>query len=172
MNMDVSVATQQALGYVTTLPVEVVAIILLTIVVFIYGIRNGKRQLVTLLLAELIAFPLLQIFPYTDLIPIEHQLFLDLETVPLLTYLFFILIAYISFNRFIDTDFPRMKMNRLVQSAILSIAVVGNLLIVIYTISSNGEVSLITFLDTFFSTASYIFWWIIGSLVVLFYASR
>ena len=117
-------------------------------------------------------FPLLTIFPYGDRIAADHKFFLDLQTVPLLTYLFFVLFAYLALNRYIDTDFPSTKANRWLETAVLSIAVVGNLLIVVYAISSTGEVSIITFLDKIFSNTTYVFWWVIGSLGVLFYASR
>ena len=112
------------------------------------------------------------IFPYGDRIAADHKFFLDLQTVPLLTYLFFVLFAYLALNRYIDTDFPSTKANRWLETAVLSIAVVGNLLIVVYAISSTGEVSIITFLDKIFSNTTYVFWWVIGSLGVLFYASR
>jgi hypothetical protein len=172
MDINISTVTDTAIGYVTALSTEVAVVILLTAVLFFYGIRNGLRPLVTLLLAELIAYPLYLIFPYSDHFAFDFILFSTLQTVPLLTYLVLVLFAYFSVNSFVETDYHERGLSRLMVTFLVSIAIVGNLLIVVYAISSGGELTIITYLDKIFSNATYIFWWMIASLGVLFYASR
>lgn len=165
--------TQSAIGYVTSLSLDVSVFAVISITLSLIGLRVGKNFLVALLLSLFTALQLLSFFPSIEKVSFFNEPILgkyDLNIV--LIYIGFSTLLYFILRQIIDTEFPDTTIRIILNVIILSIVNACMFLSGLHILQAVVISSPPTFIDTFFQIEGYIFAWLLGVLGALFIATR
>lgn len=137
----------------------------------LYGLRYGKRRILTLTLSLYVALLVYMHFPYE----------LDIFAGSAFQSLFagsavfggFTAFVYLTIARSVHAEFPYNRVKRYTEAGVLSACAAGLLLAFSYHVLPVS--TLYDFnpqIDTFFASSKLFFWWLVIPLVGLFFLAR
>lgn len=158
---------------VTDISTDVFAISLVVIVLFTYGVRTGKRRLISLILSSYVALAAYLYFPYREAALLFRDTPMQLLLSNVLIFAVFLLAAHILIGRFITAEFPFGSGGKWFEATILSLLATALILAIFYHVLSISDV--VDFdknVDVLFASSSSFFWWLILPLAGTFALSH
>jgi hypothetical protein len=156
----------ETLGYITSASVDMLAIGAIVIFLVALGFAKGKGELLAFFLSVFPAAFLTVIFPYEGLIPYNGPHASVYEELTIFIA-FFVLIG-LTVRNYVEGGFPRSSFWRFIEIVGLSLAIMAALLaIMIHMLQVDTIYGFSPLVLTAFNGPLALFWWLIGSLVVI-----
>lgn len=166
-------STKDALGAMTNMSFDTIILIVLFVTFFAYGLKLGKRRIISLILSFYISIPVASSFPYLEKI----SFFGDTEKAMLYSQigLFILIIIFINvaISGAISFELGSHGLRRLFETGALAVASGGLLVAISYhAIKLNSLYDFAAPIDSLFASTAMLFWWLVLPLVTIFFAIR
>jgi hypothetical protein len=166
-------STGDTIAGITNLSLDTIILIVVFLVFFIYGLKFGKRSIISLLLSLYASIPMVLFFPYLEKI----SFFGDTGKAMLYSQigLFILVIIFINvvLGRVVSFELYNRGLRKLIENGLLALASGGLLVAISYHIIKISE--LYDFagpIDALFSSTTLFFWWLLVPLAIIFFTTR
>ncbi|MFQ5662067.1 MAG: hypothetical protein ACE5F2_02335 [Candidatus Paceibacteria bacterium] len=166
-------STDNAITTIASLSLDTIILAIIFIALFTYGLKYGKRRIISLIISLYISIPIISFFPY-----LQKVLFLG-ETVDKMLYmqiiLFFLMVVLINIliDRVISWELGERGVRKLVELGALAIASGGLLVSISYHIIPITALhDFAPPIDSIFASGTVFFWWLVIPLAVLLFTVR
>lgn len=166
-------STDGAISTFTNLSLDTIILATVFLAFFIFGLKFGKRNIISLLLSLYVSIPIMLFFPYLQKIS-----FLG-ETNKTVLYsqigLFVLIVIFINIvlSRLMSFELYNRGLRRLIENGIIALASSGLLITISYHIINVSELyDFAGQIDAVFASTTMLFWWMIAPLVVIFFTTR
>lgn len=152
--------SSETLAYLSSLGVDVLALVVVAFVLSSLGFVKGKYELIALLLAVYPAALLTLLFPYAETLgfgngPLDKTLMFGS----------FLLVGTLLFRMYIETSFTRSRAWRVVEILILALACTGaTLATLIHVCNVEQLYAFSPLIRDIFGGPVGLFWWLVGPL--------
>lgn len=157
-------------GTVWALVGNVLALIILVVVLFLFGIKAGRARLTALILSIYLGFALYTVFPFTDALVGAGGTGTGKAIMELIVYAVLSFGSYLVLRRIGTHGTGGLRALPLLIVCLLSGALVLALCYRLFDLSALYNFP--KTLDLLFAPAEYFFWWFIAPLVAIFFVNR
>ena len=166
-------STGTTLETIMNLSLDTIILIVMFLLFFIYGLKFGKRKIISLVLSLYTAVPIVFFFPYL------HNISFFGDTNKAVIYsqtgLFILAVIFINITlgRVISWELHSRGLRKLIENGFLAFVSSGLLVAISYRIINISE--LYDFagpIDSLFTSTTLFFWWLVAPLVVIFFVIR
>jgi hypothetical protein len=143
------------------------------ILFFLFSTYYGKSKLVSLIFSFYPALVIYEKFPFFKEINSVKGSLAQQSAIRLVIFLLLIFLSYIIINKAMSMELSYSKVKGTIESAVLSlIALVLTLVLVVKIVPINALYRLPSSITSFFAPDTYLFWWLLAPLVIIFAISR
>lgn len=158
---------------ITNISIDTIILITIFFVFFIYGLKFGKRNIISLILSLYASIPVIFFFPYLQNI----AFFGDTERAVLYSQigLFVLVIIFINviLNSIVNFEFYHSGLRKLIENIALAFVSGGLLVAISYHIIKVSELyDFAGHIDSIFASSNLFFWWLVAPLIVIFFTTR
>ena len=158
---------------IATSSLDTIILIVVFLVLLIYGMKFGKRRIISLILSFYISIPIINFFPYSESI----SFFGDTEKAVLYSQIGFFALVIVFINiileRVVILEIYSSGARKLIENIFLALAGSGLLISISYHIISISELhDFAEQIDLVFASSVLFFWWLMVPLVVIFFTAR
>lgn len=157
-------------GMVTSLPIDLLIIIVVFLVLFGVTTKYGKRNMMSVIISLYLAYALFIVFPYADRLSeiINEEILSPLMAGSIVFFVLFIII-YLIASRIICAEFTTRGARRWLEAGILSAVTTTLLLAFSYHILPIEEIyDFGEQIDILFASEQYFFWWLVVPFLGIF----
>ena len=162
-----------AIETIASLSLDTIILAIVFVVLFAYGLKYGKRRIISLLISFYISIPIILFFPY-----LEKILFFG-ETIDMMLYsqiiLFLLIVVLINIiiDRVISWELGERGIRKLIEIGVLTFVSGGLLMAISYHIIEITTLhDFAAPIDALFASTSMFFWWLVIPFVVLLFTVR
>jgi hypothetical protein len=166
-------STDLTLANIANMSIDTIILIIIFFILFVYGIKFGKRKIISLMLSLYASIPIVYFFPYLQ----EISFFGDTDKAVLYSQigLFVLVIVLINvvLSRIVSFELYHRGLRRLIENGFLALASGGLLIAISYHIIKISE--LYDFagpIDVIFASSTLFFWWTVAPIIVIFFTTR
>ncbi|MEK7589953.1 MAG: hypothetical protein AAB475_01740 [Patescibacteria group bacterium] len=165
--------TNGTFASIANLSLDTIILIIIFFIFFIYGLKFGKRRIVSLTLSLYASIPIVFFFPYLEKI----SFFGDIEKAVLYSQIGLFILVIILINvvlwRVVSFELYHRGLRRLIENGTLSFASGGLLVAISYHIIKISELyDFAELIDGLFASTTLFFWWLIAPLIIIFFTTR
>lgn len=166
-------STDNAITTIASLSLDTIILAIIFIALFTYGLKYGKRRIISLLISLYISIPIISFFPY-----LQKVLFFG-DTVDKMLYtqivFFFLIVVLINIiiDRVISWELGSRGMRKLIELGALALSSGGLLIAISYHIIPITTLhDFASPIDSLFASGALFFWWLVIPLTVLLFTVR
>lgn len=168
----ITTIVDNARSYLTSVSIDTIIVAGLSAIVFLYGTRAGKYNLISLILSTYIALILFTYFPYFEYLKWDFGTFLQkFDITKALMLLIVIGIVHKFLAQITESDFEEND-KKLSDIIILSASFAITLLSVFYITEIVTVSGASAFLDNIFTNQLYLFWTLVIPIIGIFITTR
>jgi hypothetical protein len=166
-------STESTLETVMNLSFDTIILIVIFLVFFIYGLKFGKRKIISLTLSLYASVPIVYFFPYLQSI----SFFGDTEKAMLYSqiglFILVIILINVVLSEIISWELHNRGLRKFIENGFLAFASSGLLIAISYHIINISDLyDFVGLVDTLFASTTLFFWWLVAPLIVLFFTTR
>ncbi len=165
---------KEATAVASDLSVVTMVAIAMAVALFAFALRYGKSSIVSLILAFYIAILAFTHFPYTKSFSFFFKSDTQILAFNIFVFAVFVIVAYITVERVVWTEYPRQKILRLFDAIILAFSATTLSLAFAYNVLPATSFSEFPVsIKLLFDSPVFFFWWLIFPIVsILLFTKR
>jgi hypothetical protein len=158
---------------IANLSLDTIILIVIFLIFFIYGLKFGKRRIISLILSLYASIPIVLFFPYLQKI----SFFGDTDKAILYSqiglFVLVIILINVVLGRIVSFELYHRGLRKLIETGALAVASGGLLIAISYHIINISELyDFVRPIDSIFASGTLFFWWLAAPLIVIFFTTR
>jgi len=168
-----SSSTNITVENIANLSIDTIILLIIFFIFFIYGMRFGKRRIISLMLSLYASIPIVFFFPYIQKIAFFGETDKAVLYSQIGLFILLVVLINIVLNKIVSFELYHRGLRKLIENGFLALASGGLLIAISYHIINISE--LYDFagpIDAIFASTVLLFWWLVAPLVVIFFTTR
>ena len=165
--------SRDALGAVASMSLDTIILVVIFVILFGYGLKYGKRKIISLILSFYISIPIVFSFPYLQKISFFGETEKAILYSQIGLFILIIIFINIAIDMVIIWELSSRGLRKLFEMGALALASGGLLVAISYhTVKINTLYDFASPIDGLFASTTMFFWWLVIPLVAIFFTVR
>ncbi|MBT3282548.1 hypothetical protein HON59_00875 [bacterium] len=166
-------STGGTLETVMNLSLDTIILIVIFLVFFIYGLKFGKRRIISLMLSLYASVPVVFFFPYLQSISFFGETEKAILYSQIGLFILVIILINVLLTGIVSFELYHRGLRKLIENGFLALASGGLLVAISYHIINISDLyDFAGIVDTLFASTTLFFWWLVAPLIVIFFTTR
>lgn len=168
-----SSSTNITVENIANLSIDTIILLIIFFIFFIYGMKFGKRRIISLMLSLYASIPIVFFFPYIQKIVFFGETDKAVLYSQIGLFILLVILINIVLGKIVSFELYHRGLRKLIENGFLALVSGGLLIAISYHIIKISELyDFAGLIDKLFASTTLFFWWLVAPLIVIFFTTR